>query len=597
MKHLRSLRKYFIRYRWRFLLGILFIAIANLFAVLPPVVVRRTVDDVIASINSYRLTTGSNLSGSMAHIYSFVGWNAVLILGFAVLSGIFTFLMRQTIIVMSRHIEYDQKNEIYRHYQELHTQFYKTHFTGDLMNRISEDVSRVRQYTGPAIMYAIGLAARATLCIWGMLRVSPELTLYVVAPYPLLVVCIYLVNRLIFRKSERIQAQLSTLTTTAQESYSGIRVIKSFVQEENMLEHFNDTSEAYRKSAINLSLTESIYFPSMNFFIGLSFLATIFVGGYFVIQGSMTPGHIAEFVIYINLLMFPISSLGMVASLIQRAGVSQQRIDEFLNTKPNIFSPENGATQDIKGAIEFRNVTFTYPHTGITALRDFNLNIAPGHKIAIIGKTGSGKSTLAHLLLRMYDTSEGEVVIDGVPVQDYNLQSLRRGIGYAPQEPYLFSDTVFNNIRFGCDDASAGEVHEAARLADLEKDIAGLAKGFETVIGERGVMLSGGQKQRLVLARALLKKSRLLLLDECLSAVDTRTEQTILANLREYLIDRTTVVITHRIFTSWTFDQIIVLEDGHIVEQGTHETLMEVNGRYAKLYRHQTEETQEQHES
>lgn len=597
MKHLRSLRKYFIRYKWRLLLGVLFIIVANLFAVVPPVLVRRTVDEVIAGIASYRLTVGGSLSGAMAgHIYSFVFWNALLILAMAVLRGVFMFFMRQTIIVMSRHIEYDQKNEIYKHYQELHTQFYKTHFTGDLMNRISEDVSRVRQHTGPAIMYAINLAVLASLCIWGMLRVNPVLTLYVLAPMPVLAVCIFLVNKIIYRKSEQIQAQLSQLTTTAQESYSGIRVIKSFAQEENMLEHFNATSELYRRSAVNLSLTESIYFPAMNLFIGLSFLATVLIGGYFVIQGTATAGNIAEFVIYINLLMFPISSLGWVAGMMQRASVSQKRIDEFLHTKPNIYSPEQGSTQEVKGAVEFKDVSFTYPHTGITALKHFTLDIKPGQKVAIIGKTGSGKSTLAHLLLRMYDASEGEVIIDGADVEDYDLQSLRRGIGYAPQEPYLFSDTVFNNIRFGRDDASTGEVHEAARLADLEKDIEGLAKGFETVIGERGVMLSGGQKQRLVLARALLKKSRLLLLDECLSAVDTRTEQTILSNLRDYLRDRTTIVITHRIFTSWTFDQIVVLEDGNIVERGTHDSLMELNGRYAKLYRHQTEESHEKAE-
>jgi ATP-binding cassette subfamily B protein len=590
MKQLQSLYKYFIRYRGRLLLGFVFVVASNIFAVAAPTVVRDTINQVLQEVQAFSNTLGDSKSTSIGKaIFKLVFWNGLLILGLAILRGIFMFMMRQTIIVMSRHIEYDQKNEVYNHYQELHTGFYKAQFTGDLMNRISEDVGRVRQYTGPAIMYAMNIASMFIMCIWCMVRVNPLLTLYVIAPLPLLALSIYLINRVIYRKSEKIQAQLSGITTTAQETYSGIRVIKSFAQEENMLRIFESQSEDYRKSAVNLGLSEAVYFPAMNLFTGLSFLITILVGGYYTINGQFSAGSIAQFVLYINLLMFPISSIGMIANIIQRASVSQRRIDEFLDTVPEIVSPANAVVQPVNGDLEFRDVTFQYPHTGITALRSFNLKVARGEKVAIIGKTGSGKSTIAHLLLRMYNASSGTVSVDAVPVQDYDLESLRQGIGYAPQEPYLFSDTVYNNIRFGRYDATEAEVREAARMADLEKDIDGLNDGFETVIGERGVMLSGGQKQRLVLARAILKKSNLLVLDDCLSAVDTRTEQTILGNLKPVLEHTTTVVITHRIFTSWTFDQIIVMDDGRIVEQGDHNSLMELDGRYAKLYRHQTE--------
>lgn len=590
MKNLASLNKYFVKYKWRLLSGLLFVTISNLFAVIPPVIVRNVLDQVQDNISTYHLLSDTGLSGDMEHyIFQLVLWNGLLLLGLALLRGVFMFFMRQTIIVMSRHIEYDQKHEIYKHYQELNTQFYKTHFTGDLMNRIAEDVSRVRMYTGPSLMYSVNLIVLTIMCVWGMLRVNPMLTLYVVLPLPLLAVCIYLVNSLIFKKSEKIQAQLSDLTTTAQETYSGIRVIKSFVQEMNMLRFFNNTSEDYRKSAINLSLTEAIYFPSMNLFVGLSMLSTVLIGGYLAIKGQITTGNIAEFVIYINLLMFPISSIGWVASMMQRAGASQKRIDEFLHTKPEIVTPANAVQHAVEGNVQFNNVTFTYPHTGITALKDFTLSMGLGQKIAIIGKTGSGKSTLAHLLLRMYDAQNGEVLLDGINIKKLNLQELRTQVAYAPQEAYLFSDTVYNNIRFGKDNATEADVKRAAYLADLEKDIATFAKGYETVIGERGVMLSGGQKQRMVLARALLKNSKIILLDESLSAVDTQTEKTILNNLNDYLKDKTTIIITHRIFTSWHFDKILVLDDGVIAEQGTHDELMKLNGRYAALYRHQTE--------
>ncbi len=594
MKNLASLNKYLLKYKWRLLLGIFFVAISNIFAVAAPVIVRNIIDQVQQNIVSYRLVEGTAAAGTLqSYIFKLVVWNGLILLGLALLRGLFMFFMRQTIIVMSRLIEFDQKNEIYGHYQQLDTQFYKSHNTGDLMNRIAEDVSRVRMYTGPAIMYSTNLIVLSVMCIWGMLRVSPTLTLYVIIPLPLLAITIYLVNRVIFKKSEKIQSQQSDMTTTAQESYSGIRVIKSFVQEHNMIRFFNKASDDYKGSAINLSLTEAIFFPSMNLFVGLSMITTILIGGYYAIEGYITAGNIAEYIMYITMLMFPMMAIGWVASIVQRAGASQKRIDEFLNTEPTIVDAEDVKQIHIKGDVKFDDITFTYPHTGITALKHFSIDIKQGEKVAIIGKTGSGKSTIVHLMLRMYDAQSGKLTVDGHELKDIELKNLREQIAYAPQEAYLFSDTIYNNIKFGKQEATEAEVLEAARLADFAKDVATLKEGYQTVIGERGVMLSGGQKQRLVLARALLKDSNILMLDDSLSAIDTQTEQTILGNLKEQLQDKTVMVITHRIFTSWTFDKILVLENGEIAEQGTHEELMSLNKRYAKLYRHQTEITEE----
>lgn len=588
---LKVLNAYFVKYKWRLITGILFVSISNIFAVLPPVVIRNVLDQVYNNIDNYHLLGAATTAGASlrAYVLRLVLISGLLLLLFALLRGIFLFFMRQTIIVMSRHIEYDQKNEIYDHYQQMDTSFFKTHATGDLMSRISEDVSRVRMYSGPAIMYGINLIVLMFMSFYGMLRVSPHLTLYVVAPLPFLAFTVYYVNKIVNRKSEKIQAELSGLTTQAQEAYSGIRVLKSFGQEKNNIKLFSKLSEKYRDSNINLSLTEAIAYPSMNLFIGLSMLSTVLIGGYQAIQGVITPGNIAEFVIYINLLTFPISAIGFTANMIQRAAVSQRRINEFLDTEATIVNAENAVSKEIKGDIEFQNVSFTYPHTGVKALNNFSLKIKAGDRIAIIGKTGSGKSTLAHLLLRMYDVESGVILIDGIPIGDWDLESLRSQMSYVPQDNFLFSDTIANNISMDIEaDSDLTAIKTAARKAAIQEEIEDLPQQFKTVTGERGVMLSGGQKQRISIARALIKDAAVLIMDESLSAVDTQTERVIQDNLMSYLEDKTAIVVTHRIFKSWNFDQIVVLDDGAVMESGTHEELMEKEGYYARLYTYQT---------
>jgi ATP-binding cassette subfamily B multidrug efflux pump len=589
LKPLRELYKYFNKYKWRLILGLLFVTASNLFAILSPSIVKDTLDRVYDTIQAYQLS-----STDKADIYKPV-MNMVMIagcwlIGVALLRGIFMFFMRQTIIVMSRHIEYDQKDEIFVQYQKLSTSFYKTHATGDMMSRISEDVSRVRMYTGPAIMYVINLIVLIALCLWQMLTISVSLTIYTFAPLPLLAFIIFYVNKIVNRKSEKIQAELSDITAQAQESYSNIRVIKSFAQENKFYELFEKKSSAYRKSTINLNLTEAIYTPAMTLFIGLSMILTIMIGGSQAIAGTITLGNIAQFVMYINMLMFPISAIGWTANMIQRAAVSQRRINEFLLLPSEIKDENTAQSLTLTGDIAINNLTFTYPHTGITALNNFSLHISAGQKIAIIGKTGSGKSTLAHLLLRMYDAQVGTIQYNGVEIQNIKLQNLRSQISYVPQEVFLFSDTIAHNIDFAFNNSSEAAITHAATMAAVNTDIAQLPLGYETITGERGVMLSGGQKQRIAIARALLKKSPILILDDCLSAVDTRTEQLIQQNLTQ-VQESTMIIITHRIFKDWNFDSIIVLDEGAIIEQGNHEKLMELNGYYAQLYRHQSQTT------
>ncbi|MEP6584760.1 MAG: ABC transporter ATP-binding protein [Ginsengibacter sp.] len=600
MKHLFSINKYFWKYRWLFLLGMVFIVLSNYFRILAPQVTKYVLNTVETSLNQEKATAGNKIAENYDPIVKslFINklnnrnasfrikilYSGIILLALAIISGFFMFLMRQTIIVMSRHIEYEQKNEIFNHYQHLDTNFYKTHNTGDLMSRISEDVSRVRMYTGPAVMYLINLAATIGFSVWYMFNENKELTLYVLFPLPILAVTIYYVNNIINRKSDKIQSLLSDLTTNAQESYSGIRVIKSFVQEKAMLGFFENNSEAYRSNAISLAKTEAIYFPSMGLMIGISTLLTIMIGGFYVIDGRINIGVIGEFVMYILMLTFPVMAIGWTASMIQRAATSQRRINEFLHTTPTIQNKTSAEKKVLQGNIEFRDVDFTYPHTGIHAVKNFNLNIKKGEKIAIIGKTGAGKSTIAQLMLRMYDPQKGKILYDGIDIHQVELDALRSQISYVPQDVFLFSDTVEKNIGFSSANASENTVTEAAKNAAVAKEIEQFPLGYKTIIGERGVTLSGGQKQRISIARALMKNHEIVIFDDCLSAVDAKTENEIISNLYNFLHKKTAIIITHRIFSLFNFDKIIVLKDGAIAESGTHTELLTEGGLYAEMY-------------
>jgi ATP-binding cassette, subfamily B, multidrug efflux pump len=604
MTQLSTLNKYFKKYKYSFLLGILFVILTNYFRILAPQLTGYVVNAVVTVLKG----TDAKADAASLHNYDvivvhIIEWfndkpfkskilfTGLILFMIAIISGLFMFLMRQTIIVMSRHIEFDQKNEIFAHYQKLDTNFYKTHSTGDLMNRISEDVSRVRMYTGPSIMYFINLAAIIGLSLFFMLRSDVKLTIISLSPLPILAFAIYFVNTIINKKSERIQSLLSDLTTNAQESYSGIRVIKSFVQEKAMLNFFKRNSEDYRNNALNLAKTEAIYFPSMGLLIGLSTLITILVGGLDVVNNvsGASVGKIAEFVMYIQMLTFPVSAIGWTASMTQRAVASQRRINEFLQLAPTIVDAPTAKNETLKGNISFSNVDFVYPHTGIHAIKNFSLQINKGEKVAIVGKTGSGKSTIAQLMLRMYDTQNGEIKYDGNNIKLIKNFSIRSQISYVPQDVFLFSDSIKNNIRFGEKYATDEQVFAAAKQASIFNEINAFDEKFETMVGERGVTLSGGQKQRISIARALIKKPEIVIFDDCLSAVDARTENDIIGNLYSYLDNKTAVIITHRIFSLFKFDKILVLDDGSIVEQGTHESLIQKQGLYYAMYQKQQE--------
>ena len=575
MKELKYLNKYLKKYWVKIFAGILITIIARIFSLVMPSYVNKS----IKAVENY---IGDSISKSEAKdvLLEYI----LIIIGAALLSALFTFLMRQMIINVSRYIEYDLKNEVFDHYQFLNLNFYKRNRIGDLMNRISEDVGQVRMYAGPAIMYGIQTLTLFVCLIPLMFIKAPTIAFYTLIPLPILSVLIYQISKVIHKRSTKVQEYLSTLSTFTQESFSGVSVIKAYGLEPQINAELRGLAKEGKDTSMDLARVNAWFFPLMILLIGISNIFVIYIGGKQYINGEIESiGIIAEFILYVNMLTWPVAVVGWLTSIVQRAEASQKRINEFLTEQPTIKNEVLEPTP-IKGKIEFKNVTFTYEDTEITALKNISFTIQPGESVAFLGKTGSGKSTILDLVSRLYDVSSGEILIDDIPIKKLNLNSLRSAIGAVPQDAFLFSDTIENNIRFGKEDASKDEIIEVAKKAVVHENIIGFSKQYNTILGERGITLSGGQKQRVSIARALLKDPEIYLFDDCLSAVDTETEEEILANLKNASTDKTTLIVSHRVSSAKNTDKIIVLEDGSILQEGTHEQLNNSEGYYKELF-------------
>ena len=581
MKELYYLNKYFVKYKYSFLLGIVITIVAQIFSLFTPKLISKS----FKAIEFY-----AKNNGSTAAIQAELIHNILLVVATTIIAGFLTFLMRQTLIVMSRHIEFDVKNEVFTQYENLSQNFYKQSRTGDLMNRISEDVSKVRMYVGPAVMYAINTAIRFTVVIAYMYAVSPKLTLYTLLPLPILSFAIFKLSTEINKRSTTFQQYLSKVSSFSQEVFSGIRVIKAYSLEAQQQAEMKDLSEESKVKSLQLAKVQAVFGPLMLALIGVSNLVVIYFGGMLYIEGSISSiGTIAEFILYVNMLTWPVASLGWISSMVQEAEASQKRINEFLKITPDIQNSNPNPTT-IEGTIAFKNVSFTYDDTLVTALNNISFTVHKGQTLAILGKTGSGKSSIISLISRLYDTTQGSIEIDGQNIKDVNLFDLRNSIACVPQDAFLFSDTIKNNIKFGNENASDDEVTAAAKKAIVHDNIIQFTDQYETILGERGITLSGGQKQRVSIARALIKDAEILLLDDCLSAVDTETEEQILSNLLDFCKNKTTLIVSHRLSSAKNADHIIILEDGQIIEQGTHNQLVNQNGYYADLYAKQLSE-------